>query len=86
MVLFMTERIFKSYMNKLPKGEYDASDLFALYMIICPKSYADTSKFENNMRFWSFVEMFEAKKYGFVYMFGNIEYIGTNDLHTLMVR
>lgn len=82
----MTERIFKAYMKRLPKGEYDANDLWNIYLLICPKSYRDISKYENNMRFLNFVHMFEEKKHGFIYMFGNIEYIGTNDLHTLMVR
>ena len=82
----MTERIFKSYMKKLPKGEYNTNDLWSIYLLICPKSYRDTSKYENNMRFWNFVHMFEEKKYGFEYMFKNIHYIGTNDLNTLIVE
>ena len=82
----MTERIFKSYMKKLPKGEYNANDLWSIYLLICPKSYQDVSKHENNIRFYNFVHMFEEKKYGFEYMFENIHYIGTNDLHTLIVE
>ncbi len=83
----MTDRIFKTMMNKIPSGEYDTNDLFSLYMIICPKSYRDISKYENNMRFMLFAHMFEEKKYGFEYMFRNkIRYIGTNDLHTLIVE
>ena len=83
----MTERIFKSMMNKLPVGEYNANDLYNIYMEICPKSYRDISKYENNMRCNQFMHMFEEKKFGFEYMFNQrIRYIGTNDLHTLVVN
>ena len=82
----MTERIFKNMMNRLPAGEYDANDLYTIYMMVCPKSYKDFSKYENTMRCNSFIHMFEEKKYGFEYLFNQkIRYIGTNDLHTLIV-
>lgn len=82
----MTERIFKSMMNKLPAGEYDADDIRSFYSLICPKTYADLDKFENHYRYLQFTWMFEEKKYGFEYMFnGRIRYVGTNDLHSLMV-
>lgn len=86
-IKMMTERIFKSMMNKLSAGEYDASDVYNIYMEVCPKSYKDISKYENNMRCMQFMCMFEEKKYGFEYMFNQkIRYIGTNDLHTLVVN
>lgn len=83
----MTDRIFKTMLNRLPAGEYDASDLYSIYMEICPKSYRDISRYENNMRCIQFFNMFEEKKFGLEYMFdGRIHYIGTNDLHTLIVE
>lgn len=82
----MTKRIFKSMMNRLPAGEYDAHDLWNLYQEICPKSYKDTSKWQNKIRFDQFAIFFEESKYGLVYMFdGKIKYVGTNDLHMLVV-
>lgn len=82
----MTDRIFRAMMNKIPSGEYDANDLFSLYMIICPKSYIDMSKYKNKMRYFLFASMFDEKKYSFEYMFnGKVRYIGTNDLHILTV-
>ena len=82
----MTERIFKSMMNRLPYGEYNVKDLNGIYKIICPKSYKDTSKYKNKMRWLSFICMFNERKYGFEYMFNNkIRYIGTNDLDILIV-
>lgn len=83
----MTERIFKSMMNKIPAGEYNVSDLSEIYNMICPKSYRDTSKYENRMRWLSFICMFDEKKYGFEYMFNQkIRYIGTNDLDYFVVE
>lgn len=83
----MTERIFKSMMNRLEPGEYNTRNLWYLYQEICPKSYRDTSKWENSIRFNQFGCMFEEKKYGFEYMFkGRIRYIGTNDLSILVVE
>ena len=82
----MTERIFKSMMSRLPSGEYNVKDLWDIYKIICPKSYKDTSKYENQMRWLAFICMFDERKYGFEYMFnGKIRYIGTNDLDILVV-
>lgn len=83
----MTERIFKSMMNRLPAGEYDANDTYTFYEMTTAKSYKDCSKIENSMRRMMFCHIFEQKKYGFEYMFkGRIRYIGTNDLHTLIVE
>lgn len=82
----MTDRAFKMMMNRLPAGEYNANDLWALYLLVCTEKQKDISKYENNIRFWDFVHTFEEKKFGFEYMFKQkIRYIGTNDLHTLMV-
>lgn len=85
----MTKRIFKSMMNKLQPGEYrlDAYGMWSLYQDICPKTYKDTSKFENKMRYMNFCMMFEEHKYGFEYIFkGHIRYVGTNDLSFLVVE
>lgn len=85
----MTERIFKSMMNKIPAGEYkvDGYGLWSLYQNICPKTYKDTSKFENQMRYYDFCRMFDEAKYGFEYRFkGRIRYVGTNDLDFLVVE
>lgn len=83
----MTERIFKSMMNKLQAGEYDVNNLWEIYKEICPKTYKDTSRYENKMRYLQFVCMFDKMKHGFEYMFENrIRYVGTNDLHMLVVE
>ena len=85
----MTERIFKSMMNKLKSGEYnlDAYGKWELYNEICPNSYKDISKFENKMRWNDFWNMFEDHKYGFEYKFnGRIRYVGTNNLNFLVVE
>ncbi len=85
----MTERIFKSMMNRIPEGEYyvDAYGRYEIYKMICPKSYRDTSKLENNIRYYEFMIMFDELKYGFEYMFkGKIRYLGTNNLNTLIVK
>lgn len=85
----MTERIFNSMMKKIPSGEYtvDSYGLYVLYLMISPKTYRDTSKFENKMRFIEFCRMFDECKYGLEYSTdGNIRYIGTNDLDFIAVK
>lgn len=85
----MTDRVFKMMLNRIPVGEYNTNDLFSLYLIICTDKQKDTSKYKNNMRFWEFVHIFEECKYGLEYWkFKNtkMHYIGTNDLHTLIVE
>ena len=85
----MTKRTFKMMMNKLPAGEYrlDADGMWNIYQMICPKSYKDTSKIDNRMRYHAFVIMFDEHKYGFECMFnGDIHYVGTNDLSFLVVK
>lgn len=82
----MTERTFKRMMNEIPTGEYPAN-AWDIYTMICPKSYRDMNKWENQSRRMAFVKMFIDAKYGFEYMFnGKIRYIGTNDLDTLIVK
>lgn len=83
----MTERIFKTMLRKLEKGEYSIDDISSLYDMIVPKSYKDTSKFENKMRYFDFCRMFDEKKYALEYMFnGKIRYIGTNNLNYIVVE
>lgn len=81
----MTKRIFKSMMNKLSEGEYNAN-AYEIYDIVCPKSYKNMNITDNRIRQTAFVCMFEECKYGFEYMFNNkIRYIGTNDLNFVSV-
>ena len=82
----MTERVFKSIMKKIPAGEYRVSDMWSIYEMICPKTYKDTTTWENKMRFQQFCIMFDQYKYAFEHMFnGKIRYIGTNDLDFFVV-
>ena len=82
----MTERTFKSIMNRIPAGEYPAN-AWDIYAMACPKSYQDMNKWKNYSRRMAFVAMFIERKRGFEYMFsGKIRYIGTNDLDTLIVK
>lgn len=83
----MTERMFKMAMKRIPKGEYNASDVYELYKLAHSKRYQDVSKYENNMRYLNFCMMFESMKYGIEAMFhGKIRYIGTNDCDTLVIE
>lgn len=85
----MTDRIFKSMMNRIPAGEYkvDEYGLWCLYQKISPKTYKDTSKWENRIRYYDFCRLFDEGKYGFEYRFkGRIRYVGTNNLNFLVVE
>lgn len=74
-------------MRKIPAGEYRTTDLWDIYQMVSPKTYRDTSKWQNQLRFWGFCTMFEECKYAFEYMFdGKIHYVGTNDLNYFVVE
>lgn len=82
----MTEKIFKSWMKRLPAGQYPVCSA-EIFNLVCPKSYRDLSKPENLQRQFDFMTMFVKKKYAFEYMFnGKIRLVKCLDLEYLVVE
>ena len=82
----MTEKIFKSWMKRLPAGQYCAN-AYDIFDRVCPKSYRNLGRADNLQRQDDFVTMFIKKRAAFEYIFdGKIRYVKCLDLEYLVVE